>query len=103
MPCTLLQACTKGMPVLTWWMPIDVHAVSARVHMWAAPVSHVQARSDSMTPACDAVALPWLLRKAMLLISDLELLETPTHFETRLKAGGVLDVSECYPWTGQVR
>ena len=56
-----------------------------------------------MTPACDAVALPWVLRKAMLLISDLAIVDSETHFETRLKAGGVLDVRESYPWTGQVR
>ena len=61
-----------------------------------------QGRSDSMTPACDAVALPWVLRKAMLLISDLAIVDSETHFETRLKAGGVLDVCESYPWTGQV-
>ena len=67
------------------------------------PYTLAQGRSDSMTPACDAVALPWVLRKAMLLISDLELLESESHFETRLKAGGVLDVAERYPWTGEVR
>ena len=37
----------------------------------------------------------------MLLINDLELVDTPDHFETRLKAGGVLDVAEKYPWTGE--
>ena len=62
----------------------------------------MQERSDDMTPACDAVALPWVLRKAMVLINDLELADSDTQFETRLKAGGVLDVRECYPWTGEV-
>ena len=50
-----------------------------------------------MKPACDAVELPWLLRKAMLLIRDLELEESEMYFETRLKAGGVLDVCERLP------
>lgn len=56
-----------------------------------------------MTPACDAVALPWVLRKAMILINDLELVDGETAFETRLKAGGVLDVCESFPWNGEVR
>ena len=37
----------------------------------------------------------------MLLISDLELVDNADYFETRLKAGGVLDVAEKYPWTGE--
>ena len=41
------------------------------------------------------------LPQAMLLINDLELVDSPDHFETRLKAGGVLDVAELYPWTGE--
>ena len=37
----------------------------------------------------------------MLVINDLELVDSPEYFETRLKAGGVLDVAEKYPWTGE--
>lgn len=58
-------------------------------------------RSDSMDEACDMVALPWVLRKALGFIKVLEIEDTPKHFKTRLKAGGVLDVLECYPWTGE--
>ena len=37
----------------------------------------------------------------MLLINDLQLVDSAEYFETRLKAGGVLDVAEKYPWTGE--
>jgi hypothetical protein len=37
----------------------------------------------------------------MLVINDLELVDSADYFETRLKAGGVLDVAEKYPWTGE--
>ena len=40
--------------------------------------------------------------QAMLLINDLELVDSADYFETRLKAGGVLDVAEKYPWTGEM-
>lgn len=56
--------------------------------------------SDSMDAACDAVALPWILRKAVGVVKVLELEDTPSHFRTRLKAGGVLDIVETYPWDG---
>ncbi len=39
--------------------------------------------------------------QAMVLINDLELVDNAEFFETRLKAGGVLDVAEKYPWTGE--
>jgi hypothetical protein len=58
------------------------------------------AASDSMDAACDAVALPWILRKAVGVVKVLELEDTPAHFRTRLKAGGVLDIVETYPWDG---
>ncbi len=38
----------------------------------------------------------------MVLINDLELVDNAEFFETRLKAGGVLDVAEKYPWTGEM-
>ena len=51
-----------------------------------------------MDAACDAVALPWVLRKAVNIVKILELEETPLFFRTRLKAGGILDIVETYPW-----
>ena len=59
-----------------------------------------KAASDSMDAACDAVALPWVLRKAVGVVKVLELEDTPVHFQTRLKAGGILDIVETYPWDG---
>ena len=47
------------------------------------------------------MALPFLLRKALLLLNVLEVEDTPQHFGTRLKAGGLMDVVERYPWTGE--
>lgn len=57
-----------------------------------------KAASDSMDAACDAVALPWVLRKAVGVVKILELEDSPAHFRTRLKAGGILDIVETYPW-----
>jgi len=65
-----------------------------------------RARSDDMTLACDAVALPFLLRRAIAVLSVLDVVDdskddsTGGSFETTIKAGGVLDVREKYPWTG---
>ena len=50
--------------------------------------------SDSMLEACDAVELPWVLRKAIGVIRVMEIEETPHYFRTVLKAGGILDVVE---------
>lgn len=36
------------------------------------------------------------MRHAMMQIED-----TPDHFRTVIKAGGIMDVVEQYPWTGQ--
>eukprot|EP00884_Botryococcus_braunii_P012179 jgi/Botrbrau1/20962/Bobra.0135s0080.1 len=58
------------------------------------------ANSDPMDEACDLVELPWLFRKALLVLTKLELEDTPEHFKTVLKAGGIMDVVECYPWDG---
>lgn len=66
-----------------------------------------RARSDAMGPACDAVALPWVLRKAIDVLSVLDVVDESVEdnsdegtFQTVIKAGGVLDVREKYPWTG---
>jgi len=53
-------------------------------------------RSDSMDQACEAVQLSWVLRKALKLLSTLELEDTEERFTTRLKAGGIMDVVESY-------
>lgn len=57
--------------------------------------------SDSMDDACDMVALPWILRKALLVLNTLQLQETDDYFMTNLKAGGLMDVVEKYPWVGE--
>lgn len=53
-----------------------------------------QAASESMDAACDAVQLGWVLRRALGLLSTLEVEDTPATFTTRIKAGGVMDVVE---------
>ena len=50
--------------------------------------------SDDMCEACDLVALPWLLRRAIGFVNDLELLDDEEVFQTKLKAAGVLDIVE---------
>ncbi|PSC68224.1 poly-glutamine tract-binding [Micractinium conductrix] len=60
-----------------------------------------KASSDPMDEACDLVALPWVLRRAIGVLNYLELEDqAESHFATNLKAGGVLDVVERYPWSG---
>lgn len=54
-----------------------------------------------MNQACEAVALSWVLRKALNVLSTLEVEDTADSFTTRIKAGGVMDVVEQYPWTGE--
>lgn len=53
-----------------------------------------------MGAACDAVELNWVLRKAIGIIKVMEVEDTEGYFKTVLKAGGVLDVVEKYPWDG---
>ncbi|PRW45614.1 hypothetical protein C2E21_6092 [Chlorella sorokiniana] len=57
--------------------------------------------SDSMTDAFEMVELPWLFRKAVAVLNVLELEDTADHFSTTLKAGGIMDVVEKYPWNGE--
>lgn len=60
------------------------------------------AKSDSMDEACDMVELPWVFRKALKFLNTLVLLDDrSTRFKTVLKAGGIMDVVEEYPWTGE--
>lgn len=54
----------------------------------------LQAASDPMDAACDAVALSWVLRRALGLLSMLEVENTPEALTTRIKAGGIMDVVE---------
>lgn len=56
--------------------------------------------SDPMDEACDMVALPWVYRKAIGVLNNLEVEDTEQHFRTNLKAGGIMDVIEQYPWSG---
>jgi hypothetical protein len=59
-----------------------------------------KSRCTSMAAACELVALPFLLRKALPFLNRLEIVETDAEgrFVTILKAGGPLDVTEKYPW-----
>lgn len=58
-------------------------------------------RSSSMDEACDVVALPFIYRKAIRFLNKLVLVDNERGFTTVLKAGGILDVEEEYPWTGE--
>lgn len=50
--------------------------------------------SDSMDEACDMVALPWIFRKALMVLNTLEVKDTEKYFSTIMKAGGLMDVVE---------
>ncbi|KAK9822357.1 hypothetical protein WJX81_001129 [Elliptochloris bilobata] len=80
----------------TLWAQADAHA--GLTGKWRKD----KEQSDPMEEACDLVELPWLLKKAVLVHNTLELEDTPEFFRTTLKAGGVLDVVERYPWSGEV-
>lgn len=56
--------------------------------------------SDPMDEACDVVELGWVLRRAIGFLNYMEVVDTPEKFGTTIKAGGVLDVVERYPKTG---
>jgi hypothetical protein len=57
---------------------------------------------DSMVEACELIQLPWILRQALAVLNNLHIEdETDEHFKTVMKAGGLMDVVECYPWTGE--
>ena len=51
-----------------------------------------------MTAAMDAVELAIPLRWAVGILSTLDVTDDGTSFATTIKAGGVLDVRERYPW-----
>ena len=57
--------------------------------------------SDSMHEACELMALPWILRQALTVLNTLQLEENDETFTTIVKAGGLLDLVETYPWTGE--
>ena len=57
--------------------------------------------SDSMSEACELIALPWVLRQALAVLNTLHIEDTDDHFKTVMKAGGLMDVVERYPWTGE--
>ena len=59
-----------------------------------------RSKSSSMEEACDMVALPFIYRKAIGFLNKLVLVDDEYAFRTVLKAGGLLDVEEEYPWTG---
>lgn len=59
--------------------------------------------SDDMKAACEAVELNKILRMGVSLVNTLEIVDeregADAHFATTLKAGGILDVKEKYPWS----
>jgi len=57
--------------------------------------------SDPMDGACDAVELNWVLRRALGLLNYMEINDTDESFGTTVKAGGVMDVVERYPKSGE--
>ncbi|KAL6771910.1 hypothetical protein ACKKBG_A28250 [Auxenochlorella protothecoides x Auxenochlorella symbiontica] len=60
-----------------------------------------KANSDSMDTVCEMAALSWVLRTAVKIISRMELKDDEEAFEVTMKAGGILDVRERYPWSGE--
>lgn len=60
-----------------------------------------KAASDSMHEACELIALPWVFRQAMTFLNTLHVQDTDEGFTTIMKAGGIMDVMETYPWTGE--
>ena len=68
----------------------------------------LKAESDDMRAACDAVELNAVLRMGVGLVNTLEIEDERQglgdsgghYFATTLKAGGILDVKERYPWSG---
>lgn len=55
-------------------------------------------KSDCMREACDMVELPFVFRKALAFLNVLEIQDDGEYFRTVLKAGGIMDVVEEYPW-----
>eukprot|EP00890_Picochlorum_soloecismus_P002533 jgi/Picsp_1/3280/NSC_06120-R1_predicted protein [Chlamydomonas reinhardtii] len=55
-------------------------------------------KSDCMREACDMVELPFVFRKALAFLNVLEIQDDGEYFRTILKAGGIMDVVEVYPW-----
>lgn len=48
--------------------------------------------SDSMDAPCDIIKLPWIYRKALLVLNNMEVEDTDEYIKTTLKAGGLMDV-----------
>lgn len=48
--------------------------------------------SDSLDPACEMIQLPWIYRKALALLNNMEVEDTEETLTTTLKAGGIMDV-----------
>ena len=69
----------------------------------------LKSESDDMKRACDAVELNKILRMGVGLVNTLDIVDErrqgtngeAAHFATTLKAGGILDVRERYPWSGE--
>ncbi len=45
-----------------------------------------------MDPACELIQLPWIYRKALGYLNNMEVEDTEETLTTTLKAGGIMDV-----------
>ena len=45
-----------------------------------------------MDPACQLIKLPWIYRRALALLNNMEVEDTEETLTTTLKAGGIMDV-----------
>ena len=59
------------------------------------------ARCDSMEPAFKAVSLPWLYKLAVRFLNTLRIEIEDDSLSVIVKAGGIMDVVETYPMSGE--
>ena len=45
-----------------------------------------------MDAPCDLIRLPWIYKKALLVLNNMEVEDTDEYIKTTLKAGGLMDV-----------
>ncbi|KAK9813996.1 hypothetical protein WJX73_008539 [Symbiochloris irregularis] len=67
--------------------------------MWKKDKGH----SDSMEEACNIMQLPWVFRKAVLILNTVQIEDTDESFRTAAKVAGIIDLVEHYPWEQWVK
>ena len=107
-PATKLAALSSRDPPPAPRLDFQPDSLTGRWHK-------LKSESDDMRAACDAVELNKILRMGVGLVNTLDIVDerrqgggrggksgngTEAHFATTLKAGGILDVRERYPWSG---